>query len=199
MIKNSGINPDDWASFEVSRRRKEERAENEKQQRRDLRKKFETLKSENLRKALKQSLVEYTWSREYHPTGMDGRQHVDLAGSPKPEDYLVFVEIEGGRTHPIDNVVKAWRYAEEIMDSKPVLLIQIFSPYFYANSGNKRRMNEAIFIGKQAEKITVNKLSYASLGQEYWPDSEDSEIDSLVQRVASLISDYTRIVNHSGM
>ena len=180
-------------------RKKEERAENKKQQRRDLRKKFETLKPESLRKVLKQRLVEYTWSREYHPTGMDGRQRVDLVGSPNPEDYLIFIEIEGGRTHPIDNVVKAWRYAEEIIGAKSIVLIQIFSPYFYANSGNKRRMNEAVFIGKQAEKITVNKLRYASLGQEYWPPSEDSEIDPIVQRVALLISDYTRIVNYSGM
>ena len=190
MTKNPGINPDDWASFEASVRKKEERAESKKQQRRDLRKKFETLKPDNLGAALKKRLGEYLWSREHHPTGMDGRQRVDLVGRPRRGDYLVFIEVEGGRTHPIDNAVKAWRYSDEFADSKPVMLIQIFSPYFYAKTGNRRRMTEAIFVGRKAEVMTAGKLKYASLGQEYWPPSEDSQLDRLVQQVSSLIDDY---------
>jgi len=190
MMKNPGINPDDWASFEASIRKKEERAESKRRQRKDLRKKFETLKPDDLGTALEQRSGEYMWSREYHPTGMDGRQRVDLVGRPHRGDHLVFIEIEGGRTHPIDNAVKAWRYSDEIVDSKPVMLIQIFSPYFYARTGNRRRMTEAIFIGRKAEVMTAGKLRYASLGQEYWPPSADSELDRLVQQVSSLIDDY---------
>lgn len=192
MIQNPGINPNDWEKFLSSVKRKEQRAESKKQQRKDLRKKFETLKPDGLGTALEQRLGEYTWSRESHPTGMDGQQRVDLVGRPDLEDYLVFIEVEGGRTHPIDNVVKAWRYVDETTDSKPVLLMQIFSPYFYAKSGNKRRMTEAIFIGKHAEKVAINKFRYAPLGQEYWPSSKDSKLDPLVERIALLIADYGR-------
>lgn len=191
-MKNSDIDPNDWARFERSVKKKEERAENKKQQRKDLRKKFETLKPDSLCRALGQGLAEYDWGQESHPTGMDGQQRVDLVGRPNVDDYLVFIEIEGGRTHPIDNVVKAWRYVEEAPDSKPVVFIQIFSPYFYAKSGNKRRMAEAIFIGKHAEKMMTTKFRYASIGQEYWPPSRDSRLDSLVKRIALLIADYRR-------
>lgn len=192
MTQNPDINPTDWAKFESSIRKKEEQAENKKQQRRDLRKKFETLKPDSLCTALRQGLGEYRWSQEGHPTGMNGQQRVDLVGRPNLEDYLVFIEVEGGRTHPIDNVVKAWRYVDEVADSKPVLLIQMFSPYFYVKSGNKRRMTEAIFIGKHAEKVAIKKFRYASLGQEYWPPSKDSKLDLIVQRIALLITDYRR-------
>jgi hypothetical protein len=192
VIQNKDINPEDWEKFERSMQNKEQRAEGRKEQRKDLRKKFETLKSDSLRTALKQRLGEYYWNLESHPEGMDGRQRVDIVGEPNSEDHLVFVEVEGGRTHPIDNVVKAWRYTEKNVDSKPILLVQIFSPYFYAKTGNKRRMAEAIFIGKKAEKAEGNKLRYEPLGQEYWPPTKDTELSALVERISLLIANYRR-------
>lgn len=192
MMQNTDIEPNDWEEFERSMRKKEQRAQERKQQRKDLRKKFDTLKSHSLGTALEQRLGEYSWSPESHPEGMGGQQRVDIVGEPNSGDHLVFIEVEGGRPHPIDNVVKAWRYAEEYGGSKPVLLIQLFSPYFYSKSGNKRRMTEAIFIGKQAEKAVASKFKYEPLGQDYWPPSKDATLAPLVERISLLIAKYTR-------
>jgi len=192
MIRNTHIGPNDWEKFKHAMQKKEQRAVARKQQRKDLRKQFETLKSDSLCTALEQRLEEYSWSLESHPEGMDGWQRVDIVGKPNSEDHLVFIEVEGGREHPIDNVVKAWRYTEENVNSKSTLIVQVFSPFFYAKSGNKRRMAEAIFIGKQAEKAATNKLRYEALGQEYWPISKDAKLDPLVERISSLIENYRR-------
>ena len=52
MMQNSGVDTNDWAKFKNSIIRKEQRADSKKQQRRVLRKKFETLKPDGLCTAL---------------------------------------------------------------------------------------------------------------------------------------------------
>jgi hypothetical protein len=187
MAWNKDINPDDRSKFKNWLDKQEEGRQKRRRDREELRKKWQTLETSQLRNTLESRLMDYNWYSEYHPQGMDGAQRVDIAGESKLGGHLVLVEVERGRAHAIDNVVKVWRYIEENVDSKPVLLIQVFSPYFYGKTGNKRRMKEAVFVGKQAEKAT-NKLKYEALGQEYWPQSEDSNLYTLVGRIASLLS-----------
>ena len=187
MVENKDINPNDLNKFRDWIRKAEERKEKKRGERKELRLKWETLTPAKLRRELDRKLTDYCWHLEGHPEGMDGAQRVDVVGEPKSRDHLVCIEVERGKAHSIDNVVKVWRYIEENSDSKPVLLVQIFSPYFYAKTGNKRRMKETIFIGKQAEKAT-NKLKYEPLGQEYWPPSEDSKLDTLTDKISSLIA-----------
>lgn len=188
VVDNTHINANDWNKFEDYMRKKEERKKKRKEERQILRRKWETLTSARLCSALGRQLADYYWQLEGHPEGMDGAQRVDILGEPKSRGYLVLIELERGKAHAIDNVLKAWRYIEENVDSKPIILIQIFSSYFYAKAGNKRRMKEAIFIGKQAEKA-ASKLKYESLGQEYWPPREDSELDTLIAKISSMLSD----------
>jgi hypothetical protein len=186
MVRNTNVDPDDSSQFEEWKRKEEEKAK----KKRELREMCQTLTEAGLCNVLRQQLTDYDWDSDIHPKGMDGAQRVDVVGKPKLRERFVFIEIErGGKAHAIDNAVKAWLYIEENTDSKPVLLVQIFSPYFYAKSGSKRRMKEAIFIGKQAEKATNYKLRYEPLGREYWPTSKESKVDTLKDKISALTAD----------
>jgi len=188
MVDNKDINPNDWSESKKSEFEKWRKKEEE---RKLLRETCKTLTETKLFNALQEELTDYCWHLEHHPKGMDGAQRVDVIGEPKSGQRLVFIEIERGvgRPHAIANVVKAWRYIEERTDSKPILLLQIFSPYFYEKPGNKRRMKEAIFIGKQAEKATSGKLRYKSLGRDFWPPTKAAKLDRLVEEISRLIAD----------
>lgn len=156
-----------------------------------LREKSDTLTEAGLHKALNEKLTGYCWRLRCHPTGMDGAQEVDIVGRPESQELRdVFIEVERRRGHPIDNVVKTWRYIEENAASKPVCLIQVFS-FFYddpdAETEDRRRMKEAIFVGRQAEQAT-KKLRYEPLGHGYWPPCQGGTLDTLTNKIASLIT-----------
>ena len=187
MVENTNIDPNNWKRFEDWQKKKKDRKEKKRIDRAELRKKWGTLSEARLYDTLEKEITGHDWLLDSHPEGMDGAQRVDVLGEPQSQNRLVFIELERGRSHPIDNVVKAWRYIEDNANSKPILLVQIFSPFFYAKTDNRRRMNEAVFIGKQAEKVT-NKLKYEQLGQEYWPPAEDSKLDTIIDRISALIA-----------
>jgi hypothetical protein len=193
MAESRQLNPDEEEKLKRYFENKEKRSEKSRQDRKTLGEKCKTLAEARLCETLEGALPDYYWHLEYHPEGMDGRQRVDIVGEPNSRDQFVFIEIERGvgKTHPIDNMIKAWRYIDDNADSKPVLLIQLFSPYFYSNSVRKRRRNETVFIGKQAEKATSGKLRYEPVGQElgqkYWPQSKESNLDTLIDKISSLI------------
>ncbi len=188
----SAANPDSeqWDMFVGEITNKERRAEEKKEERRRLRQLYATFTLEQLRSALADKMKGYVWVTEYHPGGMDGLQRVDIAGVDRSNDHFVLIEIEGGRTHPVVNVIKVWRYVEGTPDCPAVLLIQAFSPFSNEDNGQTpRRRAEAQFIGSKANKELQDRVAYKHVGENIWP-ADGSQLDNLVDAIDRHVTDY---------
>ena len=171
--------------YEKDRIRKEEKRRRDKERRAKLRALSSLLTDADLIDTMKARLPNWNWHKDTSPQGL-GRQRVDVWGMNDNKDYLVFIEVERNRSASIFNVAKAWQYIEKT-NSKPVLLIQLFSPYYHSTGILKTRMNQAIFIGAKAMSVTKSKLIYKSLGPDYWPDTKGHAakmIDALVSFIS---------------
>lgn len=146
-----------------------------------------------LAEELERKINNYYWLPRKHLLDFGGKRHVDIIGEHKKGDRLVFIEVEEGQTRPISNVAKIWRHVEEGKLAKPILLIQIFSPYYRELEGvPNTRMKESIFVGEQADKAT-NKIKYRWLEPDRFPPSKD-KIDYLIREILLLIEDWERTV-----
>ena len=172
-------------AYQATERRKEVR----KQKRAELRRQYASLTNERLMAALKTSVPQYNWTCEYHPEGMDGRQRVDVAGTTASDDHLVLVEIERGRMNPSDNVTKCWRYADTNRNRPPILLVQLFSPYYPAWTSQTRGMQNAIFIGKKGEEARFPAFCYRHVDPEHWPPPETDPI-AVAERIRGIVEGW---------
>jgi hypothetical protein len=170
---------------EKERKRKEERSQRNKERRINSREISSFLTDNELIDALGFKFPAWQWHRDTSPQGL-GRQRVDIWGDHGDKNYLVFIEVERMKSASIFNVAKAWQYVEQT-DSKPVLLIQLFSPYYHSTGILKTRMNQAIFVGAKAMAVTKSKLIYKSLGPNYWPESA-GHADKMIDALVSFIS-----------
>jgi hypothetical protein len=181
------IGQHDMEAFEKHQEAVERRKESKKEFRKALRAKYVTMTETSLKTNLQARFPSLRWYKRYHPQGMDGAQQVDIVGESASIDCNVFIELERGRANAVFNVIKAWRYVDNTVLEKPVLLIQIFSPFYYANVTNKRRMKESVFIGQKAEKDTATKLKYRHFGEEYWPKEDDKVPNKLLEAISSIV------------
>jgi hypothetical protein len=199
MVDNTNIDPEQQSEFEKWKREKEE--EGERQRRVE-----EFLDERRLWDSLSERVRDYSWTREYLLATLDnGRQHVDIVGEPglkDYQDYLVCVEVEKlVASRALDNVVKLWRYVRKAMNSKPVLIIQIFSPRFDWDDTGRRRKVEAIFVGERAQNDTNGKLTYRCIVNDRWTACTDTQLcrDSLLEKIKALISEYETLLRHQSI
>ena len=189
MELNNPANVDDVETFgqrhEKERKRKEERRQRNKESRLNSRGISSFLTDNELIGALGFKVPGWQWHLDASPQGL-GRQRVDIWGTSDSKGHLVFIEVERNRSASIFNVAKAWQYVEH-PDSKPVLLIQLFSPYYHTTGILRTRMNQAIFVGEKAMSVTKSKLIYKSLGPDYWPESTGNA-DKMIDALVSIIS-----------
>lgn len=176
-------------AYQAAERRKEAR----KQKRAELKRQYANLTNERLKAALEVSLPQYYWTCEYHPEGMDGRQRVDVAGTPASADHLVLVEIERGRMNPSDNVIKCWRYADTNRNCPPILLVQLFSPYYPAWTSQARGMRNAIFIGEKGEEARFPAFCYRHVDPEHWPPPE-TDLLAIAERIRTIGEDWLGLI-----
>ena len=133
-----------------------------------------------LAEELNQTIESHIWRSRKHLAGFGGNQQVDVVGSPSSQEHHVYIEIEGGRINPVSNVAKIWRHVAEGKLTVPILIIQIFSPT-YRQGSPRTRMEESIFIGKQAEKARP-QIIYRSIRPDYWPGNI-AGLNNLVERI----------------
>ena len=176
--------------FEDWYKRREEKRAGRKAERRRLRSKSALLVDEELISQLRTRLPRFLWKLEGGPPEME-RQRVDMFGTHEKAGYYVFIEIERNRVTSIYNVVKAWQYVERNVQAKPVLLIQVFSPYHSSTGDIERHRDQTIFVGEQANN-TNTKLTYRQLGEECWPAKKGEGPTKVVDAIALLISDYEK-------
>ena len=189
MELSNPANPDGIEIYgqrhEKERKRKEERRQRNKESRLNSREISSFLTDNELIDALGFKAPGWQWHLDTSPQGL-GRQRVDIWGTSDSKSHLVFIEVERNRSASIFNVAKAWQYVER-PDSKPVLLIQLFSPYYHSTGILKTRMNQAIFVGEKAMSVTKSKLIYKTLGPDYWPVST-GHADKMIGALVSFIS-----------
>ncbi len=133
----------------------------------------------------------HDWSRQGWPDAIR-RKRGDILGepkSPKSEDYLILIEVERERLTCVRNVIKAWMYVAE-ENSKPILFVHVFSPSF--DGDKKVGKEEAVFVGKQAQKATNGKLRYDSMPLKGWPTENRTVLEDIVKDIMRLVTDYQR-------
>ena len=193
MREETNNNPNNWDKFIKYKEKQSENREIKRKHRVAIAAKYKWLTENLLAEELERKINNYYWSSKKHLLDFGGRQHVDVIGEPKIGDHLVFIEIEGGQTRPISNVAKIWRHVEEGKLAEPILLIQIFSPYYAESEGvHNTRMKESIFVGEQSNKAT-NKIKYKWLEPDKFPSNKD-KLDNLIQEILSLIKDWERTI-----
>ena len=150
--------------------------------------------AENLKKTIQSTLTTYQWIREWKlpwkPGGSSSNEQVDLVGRPENDNHYIFIELEEVSGNDVRNVAKVWRWFEESGNTKPVLLIHIFSTR-YSEGTLKTRMQECIFIGEKAEKETNNNINYRWFVPKYWPSNKNL-LDKLIGEILSLIAGYAK-------
>ena len=83
------------------------------------------------------------------------------------------IELERRREDPLNNVVKAWRQANENINEE-FLLIHIFSGFYISK---KSKYKNAIFVGKQINTWAAyenRKIGYLPILLDYTPEKGDS-------------------------
>jgi hypothetical protein len=172
--------------FEKYLKRKEKNRQAKKDRRKDLKDKYEWFTNDLLIEHLKIITNGYIWYKEKYLEGLGGKQRVDVVAESTIGDRHVYLEIERGQSRPISNVAKIWRHIAEGKLNEPILLIQIFSPYYAKSEGSHNtRMEESIFVGLQAEKTTTN-IIYKYFRPDDWPPSAD-KMDSVIQKISALL------------
>jgi hypothetical protein len=190
MSKYEGYDEETRRKLEEYDRIQEEK-EAKRQRRRERRKElagtFKWLTPEVLAESLRERFTSYYWSTEGFLGGLgSGRQAVDVVGKEKGGHRVVYIEVEGGRAAPVSNTAKVWHYVEAVKVATPVLLIQLFSPYYDASEGlHHTRMKEAIFIGEHA-RMTNKSITYRSLGPADWP-ADTTQLEKYVNGISELI------------
>jgi len=179
-------NPEDWRQFQKYLERREKERQKQKERRKQARATYEWLTNNLLSKELQQLTNGYIWHTEKRLEGLGVNERVDLVAEPISGGRHIYIEIEGGQSRPVSNVVKIWRHVAEGKLKEPILLIQIFSPYYKKSEGSHNtRMEESIFVGLQSEKATPN-IIYKCFRPSEWPPSAD-KLSSLTQKISALM------------
>jgi hypothetical protein len=101
----------------------------------------------HMKKALKKSVPELTWTTGWHPKGLHWR--VDLPGL-KGKRPRVLIEAELKKDDPAANVIKIWRWARDPKNTKPILFVQGFSKLYWRTKVRLRERAEFVG-GRMAE------------------------------------------------
>lgn len=191
MNEQPNFDRKEYGNFLKSMERKRATHERKREHRAEVATKYKWLTENLLAEQLQLMIHDHQWVPRKNLTAFGGRQHVDVVGTPNTGHYLVFIEIEGGQTRPIPNVAKIWRHMEAGQVVRPVLLIQVFSPFYAKSEGvHNTRMQESIFVAEQADKYAGN-MTYRWLSPDTFPENRD-ELNSLIRIIRAIIDDYKR-------
>lgn len=193
MNEQPSFNQKEYGDFLKSMERKQAAGERKRIHRAEVSTKYRWLTESLLAEQLQLMIGDHHWVPRKSLTAFGGRQHVDVVGTPDAGHYLVFIEIEGGQTRPISNVAKIWRHVEAGQVVRPVLVIQVFSPFYAKSEGvHNTRMQESVFAGKQADKYARN-ITYRWLSPDAFPENRD-ELTTLIRSIRTIIDDYKKAV-----
>lgn len=139
------------------------------------------LTSDELRNALAGTNSRYAWKAEEKLPG-SVNEHVDVMGVPMDNKPIVYIEKEL-KGLAVFNITKIWyRLAGTHSIQPPIRLIHVFSPYFVDTGVGRTRMQEAVFLGGEAQRVTNGGIDYISIDPSYWP-SNASYISVLVDQI----------------
>jgi hypothetical protein len=151
---------------------------------------FATAVQERLRERLRERRPAYDWETEVYVAGTP----VDLAG--EQSGRRVLVELEWRRADPADNTAKLFRHlASGELDSREVLVVQVFSAYYdLASGGVSSKRENAEFVGTTAaeafDRLTYRPLDLAidppKRGGE-WPSDWKRAVDEIAGEIAELL------------
>lgn len=163
-----------------------------KEHRQEIAETFRWLTPGVLAEALDRELPEYAWRTQGSLTGLGtGRQAVDIVGRRRSGGHVVYVEVEGGQSRPVSNTVKIWRHTQARSVAESITFVQLFSPYYGLSEGvHHTRMEEAVFIGQEAQKAT-GTMRYLWLLPDDWP-AKLERLGDFVRRLSELIQPATQ-------